>query len=148
MRGVMRIVRTVFAYLLSVAVTYILASSFYTQQVIANMAAVGAEYSAQQQVDTYAANFTGLWQLGAMIAIAFIAAFAVAFVVKRIAKPLSPFAYPVAGAAAILVMLSAIEQVLGGGAGVIGGARDAVGLSLQALAGLIGGAVFAFSRPR
>lgn len=144
----MRILRTFIAFTLSVVVTYILASSFYTQQVIAKMAAVGAEYSAQQQLDTYTANYAGLWQLGAMTAIAFLIAFPVAFAVKRVIKPLAAVAYPAAGAAAILVMLAAIEQVLGGGAGVIGGARDAVGLSMQALAGFIGGAVFAFSRPR
>jgi hypothetical protein len=144
----MAVIRTILAYLLSVIVTYILASSFYTQQVIAKMSAVGAEYSAQQQIDTYMANFAGLWQLGAMIAVAFLTAFAAAFAVKRVVKPLAPVAYPIAGAAAILVMLSAIEQVLGGGAGVIGGARDAVGLSLQAFAGLLGGAVFALTRPR
>ncbi|GJL91462.1 hypothetical protein [Hyphococcus sp.] len=144
----MATIRTLLAYFLSVVVTYVLASSFYTQQVIAKMAAVGAEYSAQQQIDTYAANFMGLWQLCTMTAIALLIAFAIAFVVKRIIKPLAPVAYPIAGAAAILVMLSAIEQVLGGGAGVIGGARDATGLALQALAGFIGGVVFAFSRPR
>lgn len=144
----MSIVRIILAFILSVAVTYALAAGFYTQQVIAKMAAVGAEYSAQQQVDTYLSNFTGLWQLGAMIAIALLIAFAFAYVIKRLAKPLAPIAYPVAGAAAMLALLAAIEQVLGGGAGVIGGARDAMGLALQAFAGLIGGAVFSFTRPR
>ena len=82
------------------------------------------------------------------IAAAFALAFPIAFVVKRFLKPLAPVAYPVAGAAAILFMLWAIEQMLGGGAGVIGGARDAVGLALQGLAGFLGGAAFAFKRPR
>ncbi len=142
------VIKTAIAYLLAVIVTYVLSVAFYTQQVIAKMQAVGAVYSGQQQINTFADNLTGLWQLAAMIAIALLIAFIVAFFVKRILKPLAPAAYPVAGGAAILLMLYLIEQQLGGGAGVIGGARDATGLALQSLAGFLGGAVFAFMRPR
>jgi len=85
---------------------------------------------------------------GAIIAIALLFGFVVAFGVKRILKPLAPIAYPTAGAAALLVMLILVEQQLGGGAGVIGGARDAFGLALQCLAGFIGGGLFAVLRPR
>ncbi|WP_428407091.1 hypothetical protein [Hyphococcus sp.] len=141
-------VKTLVAYVLSVAATYVLSVGFYTQQVIAKMAAVGAEYTAQQQIDTFLKNLTGLWILGAMTAIALLIGFVAAFLVKHFLKPLAPIAYPAAGAAAMLVMLVLIEQQLGGGAGIVGGARDATGLALQALAGLIGGAVFAFMRPR
>ncbi len=143
----MKIIRALIAFLLAVAVTYVLATSFYTQQVIAKMTAIGADYSSSQQLDTYLSNFVGLWQLGAMIAVAFAIAFLIAFVAKHVLKPLAPVAYPVAGAAAMLSLLVAIEQVLGGGAGVMGGASDGLGLALQALAGFAGGAVFAFSRP-
>ncbi len=140
--------KTLVAYMLSVAATYVLSTAFYTQQVIAKMAAVGAEYSTQQQIDTFFDNFTGLWILGAMIAIALLIGFTVAFFVKRVLKPLAFVAYPAAGAVAMLTMLVLIEQQLGGGAGIVGGARDATGLALQALAGLIGGGVFAGLRPR
>lgn len=142
------VIKTAIAYLLSIIVTYVLSVAFYTQQVIAKMQAVGAVYSSQQQINTFADNLTGLWQLAAMIAIALLVAFVVAYFVKRILKPLAPAAYPLAGGAAILLMLYLIEQQLGGGAGVIGGARDATGLALQSLAGFLGGAVFAFMRPR
>ena len=141
-------IKTAIAYLLSVIAAYLLSVAFYTQQVIAKMQAVGAVYSGQQQINTFVDNLTGLWQLAAMIAVALLIAFVVAFFVKRILKPLAPVAYPVAGGAAILLMLYLIEQQLGGGAGVIGGARDATGLALQTLAGFLGGAVFAFMRPR
>ena len=144
----MKIAKTIFAYVLSVAVTYVLATAFYTQQVIAKQAAIGAVYSTSQQIDTFVQNFTGLWIFGAMIAIALLVGFVVAYFVKRILKPLAPVAYPVAGAAAMLGMLVLIEQQLGGRAGIIGGARYAVGLALQSLAGFAGGAVFAFKRPR
>jgi hypothetical protein len=142
----MTITRTTIAYLLAVAVTYVLATSFYTQQVIAKMAAIGAEYTSAQQIETYAQNFTGLWQFGAAIAIALLAAFVIASYFKRILKPLAPVAYPAAAAAAMPAMLILIEGAVG--SGLMGGARDAAGLSLQALAGFIGGGVFAFARPR
>jgi len=141
-------IKTAIAYLLSVIAAYLLSVAFYTQQVIAKMQAVGAVYSGQQQINTFVDNLTGLWQLAAMIAVALMIAFVVAFFVKRVLKPLAPIAYPAAGGAAILLMLYLIEQQLGGGAGVIGGARDATGLALQTLAGFLGGAVFAFMRPR
>lgn len=143
-----KITKTALAYVISIIATYVLSVVFYTQQVIVKMQAVGAVYSSQQQINTYMENLSGLWILGAMIAIALLLGFVVAFFVKRVAKPLAPIAYPVAGAAAILVMLTLIEQQLGGGAGVIGGARDATGLALQALAGLLGGVVFASIRPQ
>ena len=143
------IMKTGFAYVLCVIVTYVLSVAFYTQQVIAKMAAIGAVYSQQQQINTFVENFTGLFILAATIAVAFIIAFPVAYLVKRyLLKPLAPIAYPVAGGAAMLAMLWLIEQQLGGGAGIIGGARDATGLALQALAGALGGVVFMFKRPR
>jgi hypothetical protein len=144
----MNIVRTIVAYGLAVAAAYAASVLFYTQQVIAKMAAVGAIYTTGQKIDTFVQNFTGLWQMAAIIAVAFLIALPVAFVLKRVLKPLAPIAYPAAGAAAMVAMIMAIESILGGGAGVMAGARGPVGLTLQALAGFLGGAAFAFARPR
>lgn len=141
-------VRTIIAYLLSLAVTYVVATAFYTQQVIAKQAEIGAVYSTAQQISTFTQNLTGLWIYAIIIAAALLLGFATAFFVKRLLRPLAPIAYPTAGAAAMLAMILLIEQQLGGGAGIIGGARDALGLTLQCIAGFIGGAVFAVARPR
>lgn len=146
MRLVGTLGRTVIAFAAAVVATYLLAAVFYTQQVIAKQSAF-AVYTTAQQIDTFVQNLAGLWLYGAMIAVALALAFAIAAVLKRILKPLAPVAYPMAGAAAMAVMITLIEQMLGGGAGVIGGARDAVGLSLQCLAGFFGGLVFAVLRP-
>ncbi|MEO1253211.1 MAG: hypothetical protein AAFW81_12800 [Pseudomonadota bacterium] len=140
--------RTMIAFLTAVIAAYLFASVFYTYQVIGAQAAIGATYTPAQQAETYAANLIGLWQYGAMIAVAFVIAFLVAAGARRVLKPLAPVAYPVAGAASILVLLYAVEAQLGGGAGVIGGARTATGLALQCLAGAIGGFVFALMRPQ
>jgi len=150
----MKIANTIFAYVLAVAVTYVFSILFYTQQVIAKAYSVGAIYSQQQKIDAFVENFMGLAfrdqpSLGMMLGVALAVGIAVAFVVKRIIKPLAPVAYPIAGAAAIVLLLTIVENsIAGGGAGVFGGARDATGLALQGLAGFLGGAAFAFKRPR
>ncbi|WP_425410338.1 hypothetical protein [Hyphococcus sp.] len=144
----MNIVKLFIAYLTSVIAGYALAVLFYTQQVIAKQAEIGAVYTLPQKADTFFQNLSGLWVYACVIAATFLIAFGVAFIVKRALKPLAPFAYPAAGAAGMFVMLILVEQQLGGGAGIIGGARDAFGVTLQCFAGLIGGLVFAMLRPR
>lgn len=144
----MAIIRMFVAFAASVIATYALAAIFYTQQVIAKQAAIGAVYTPAQQIDTYVQNLIGLSIYGLIITITCAIAFLVAFGAKRVLKPLAPVAYPVAGATGMFVMLILVEQMLGGGAGIIGGARDALGVALQCLAGFLGGVVFAVLRPR
>lgn len=141
----MKLGRTAVAFILTVLTAYVLAVAFYTQQVIASQSFI--QYSRAQQVETFLYNLSGLWLYGVIIAIALLIGFVVAAIVKRILKPLAPVAYPVAGALAIPLTVVLIEQVLGGGAGIMSGARGTVGLALQGLAGLAGGVVFAFLRP-
>lgn len=144
----MKIGKMIGAFLIAATVAYALASVFYTERNLAEQAAVGIQYTSAQQIETYISNVAGLWLYGAMIAIALMIGFTVAFGVKRIVRPLAPAAYPVAGAAAIFVLLWLVEMQLGGGAGVIGGARTSLGVALQCLAGFAGGVVFAMFRPR
>ncbi len=141
----MRYAKIIGAYVAAAVVTVVLASAFFTQRVIAEQTAIGIEYTAAQQSETYLMNLAGLApSYGLMLAIALLIGFAVAFGVKQILRPLAPVAYPVAGAAAVVTAIFLIETVMAkGGAGAIGGARDALGLSLQGLAGAVGGAVFA-----
>ncbi|MEM8772043.1 MAG: hypothetical protein AAGD92_10380 [Pseudomonadota bacterium] len=139
----MRIVRVAGAFAASVIIAYFFAAVFYTQRVLAKQAEIGALYTPAQQAETYITNLIGLWLYGAMIAIALLIAFLVAAGVKRVLKPLALVAYPIAGAAAIYVLLTLVEAQLGGGAGIIGGARTALGVGLQCLAGFLGGTAFA-----
>lgn len=142
----MKLGRTAVAFILSISAAYVLAVAFYTQQVIASQTFI--QYTRAQQIETFFYNLSGLWMYGAIIAIALFAGFAVAALVKRVLKPLARIAYPVAGAAAIPLCVVLIEQVLGGGAGIMSGARGTVGLALQGVAGLAGGFVFAIFRPQ
>ena len=141
----MRYVKIIGAYIAAAVVTVVLASAFFTQRVIAEQTAIGIEYTPAQQSETYLMNLAGLApSYGLMLAIALLIGFVVAFGVKQLAKPLAPVAYPVAGAAAVLTAIYLIETLMAkGGAGAIGGARDALGLALQGLAGAVGGVVFA-----
>ena len=138
----MGVIRVVVALLVAVIVTYLFASIFYTQQIIASQSSF-VSYTIGQQLETYLSNFLGLWIYGALIAVGLSVAFLVAFFVKKILKPLAPFAYPIAGAAGMFVLVTLVETQLGGGAGLLGGARTAVGIALQCVAGAIGGLVFA-----
>lgn len=144
----MKIGKTFGAFLVALAIAYCLAAIFYTERNLAEQALVGIQYTPAQQLETYLSNFAGLWKYGAMIAIALLVGFFIAFGVKRILRPLAPIAYPAAGAAAIYVLLLLVETQLGGGAGIIGGARTPLGVALQCLAGFAGGAGFAVLRPR
>ncbi len=141
-------VRIIIAYVLGVAVAFVIAVAFFTQQVIGKQAAYGITYTPAQQFETFIDNLTGLAPgYGMVLSIALFAGFIVAAIVKRIIKPLAPIAYPVAGAAAVGTALYLIEtSIAGGGAGVVGGARDATGFALQCLAGGLGGVVFALAR--
>ncbi len=143
----MSVVKTVVAFLGAVAVAYGLACIFYTTRVLAGQATFGAAYTPAQQLETHLANLAGLWIYGAMIAIALLIGFAVAFAVKKLLPLLAPVAYPVAGAAAIFTLLTLVETQLGGGAGIIGGARTPLGVALQCAAGFAGGVTFALLRP-
>ncbi len=117
-------------------------------RILSGQSGFGATYTPAQQAETYIANLTGLWLYAVMIAIALLFAFSIAWVVKKALPPLAPIAYPVAGAAAIFTLLMLVEAQLGGGAGIIGGARTPIGVALQCAAGFTGGITFALIRPR
>ena len=135
----------------SVAVTHILASAFYTQQVLAKRAAIGLEFTTEQKLSNYLDNLVG-FAVGAMpsygmiLAIALLVGFVIAAVVKRALKPLAAIAYPLAGAVAVFTVLWTVETFVAHGAGAFEGASGAVGLALQSFAGFAGGVVFALTR--
>lgn len=154
----MKLVQTIVAFLLAVAASYVVAIMFFTQQVIASRAAIGAIYTPEQQFATFVDNFFGLAPtlgvgmepaFGDVWAIALLLGFLVAAGLKRILTPLAPVAYPIGGAAAVYAAIFLIENTAGsGGVGALEGARGALGMGLQSFAGFIGGVVFAMMRGR
>jgi len=143
-------VRTIIAWIAASATTIVLASVAYTWDVLEKQKAIGVAYSAAEEKETYLLNLVGLAPAyGGVLAASLALGFLVAFGAKRLIRPLAPVAYPIAGAAGVVAAIALIETLMAPGrAGAIGGARDALGLALQAAAGAAGGFVFAALRPK
>jgi len=149
----MRVFRQVGAFVGSAAVTFALATGFYTHQVLEKRAAIGLEFTPAQKFSNYLDNLVGFAigtvpSYGMILVVALLVGFLIAAVVKRILVPLAPIAYPTAGAAAIFVMLWAVETFVAKGSGAFEGASGPLGIALQCFAGFVGGVVFALTRAR
>lgn len=138
----MAIGRIVFGYAAAAIVGVVLASAFHTQMVILALGEAGAVISLSQRLSMTLDDLVGLLpQFGAVIAIALAIGFLVAAGLKRVLTPLAPIAYPLAGAAAIGVALTAMAMAFDG-ISPLAGARTPLGFGLQCLAGAISGLVF------
>lgn len=131
------------AVAIAAVVTMVIGSVISTQRVIGGLGEAGASvgFSERLSMTGYDAVHFGTFY-GVFIFIALLIAFAAGALVYRFAKTGRSVVYITAGATAMLVMLLAMEGVFFG-VPIVGGARDALGLIFQVLAGAIGGAVFA-----
>ena len=138
----MAAVRIVFGYAAAAIAGVVLASAFHTQMVIAALGEAGASVAFDRRLAMTGNDLVGLLpQFGAVIAIALAIGFLVAAGLRRVLKPLAGVAYPLAGAAAIAVALTAMSMAFDG-ITPIAGARTALGFALQCLAGAVSGLVF------
>lgn len=138
----MTVVRILLGFLAAVAAAFVLASAFHTHMVIDALGAAGAVVSLDRRLSMTVNDLAGLApQFGAVVAIALAVGFLVAAGLRRVLKPLAPLAYPLAGAAAIGVALTAMSAAFDG-ITPIAGARTMLGFALQCLAGAVGGLVF------
>ena len=129
--------------LLVSAIVALIASFFSTQRVIGSLSEIGAETQFGDRVSMIlydAIHFGSLYW--AFISLAFLFAFASAWALHKGIKFGRPIIFTVAGIAAMLVMLLAMERVFFG-VPIVAGARDTLGILLQMVAGDIGGFVFA-----
>ncbi len=137
------LIKNVPAWILAVVVTAILGVIFQTQNVIARLGGIGADISFGERLVMTGYDVSHLGTLYAIfIALAFVIAFLAGGLVYRFAKFGRPVIYAVAGAAAIFVMLFAMKANFFD-IHIIAGARDMAGISMQILAGGLGGFVFA-----
>ncbi len=138
----MTAIRIVVGYLLAVVATTAFAAAFHTHMVVAGLKKSGAAIPVNAQLGMTASDLAGLApQYGMVIGIALLVGFLIAALLRRVLKPLALIAYPLAGAAAIAVALTAMGMAFDG-ITPIAGARSALGLALQCLAGAIGGLIF------
>lgn len=145
------LLRHVLAFIIALGVIYILAAVAYTQSILAGLQAVGAEFPLDVRISATLRDLVGLTQPASgrqsypfFLMVSSIVAFPIAFVVKELVKPLTPVVYPLAGitvVVAALYLMNAQETSLWP---AMPGASDAMGYTLQCLAGAVGGVVFYF----
>lgn len=138
----MAVFRILIGFVAAVATAAIVGSAFGTQIGILALAKAGGAVPLSLRLSM---TWSDIQNFGpayaAVIAIGFAAAFSVAAYLKRILVPLAPLAYPLAGAAAIAAAL-VLMTLWFKGETVVAATRDALGFTLQCLAGALGGAVF------
>ena len=147
------VARTVGAFLAAVLSTFVIAAVLHTHFVLGALVGIGVEVPFGVRVSTTLHDIYGLFVgLGLMsypsiIAVGFVIALPVFAVVRRFVNIPPVFAYSLAGACAMAVMLGLMYILFEGSP--IAGARGSAGFVAQCFAGALGGAVFAsIARPR
>ena len=143
----MGFVRVLGGYLPAVIVLATLATVLQSAFVLAMLGDVGAQISLTDSFRMIAEDLAGLAPLyGVFIALALAIAFVGAGLVHRVTRLPRRLVFATAGAAAMAVMLFAMEQVFFG-IQPIAGARTLDGFAAQAAAGFIAGFGFAALTP-
>lgn len=144
--GAARMIRTVLAFLLAVAAAFLAASIAHTQFVIAGLQGIGADISLTVRAQMTITDIVGFASTPPpnyllVIAFGFLVAFPIAMIVRAALAASRWIAYPIAGAAAVGLILWAMHAVYE--TTPIAGARTGFGFAMQMLAGALGGLVFA-----
>ena len=136
------IIKRIGGWFAAVATTVVLGIIFQTQMGLTRLEGVGADVGFADRVSMtgydifYLGQFYFLF-VGIALAIAFLAG----GLIFRFAQFGRPLIYAVAGSAALLIMLFLMKQRFFD-VHIINGAKDAVGMGLQMIAGALGGVVF------
>ena len=140
-------IRSALGFVLAICSAYVVASVFHTQAVLWKLQGAGADIPMNDRIAMTLHDIGGMVPLFPIIlGGAFVVAFAVAYIVRRITKAPRWLAYGSAGGAAMAVMLVAMSEAFGGTT-PIAGARGPVGFGFQVVAGIIGGLVFTAIAP-
>lgn len=138
----MKWIRQVVRAAAAVAVAAALGTLASTHFVLQELAGLGAQIGFGERALAHWHDMQGMAPLFAgIVGAGFLVAFPVASVMLRWLPSWRAAAYPLAGAAAMVVALLLMQWVLG--VMPIAGARGALGLLAQAVAGALGGFVFA-----
>lgn len=139
MRG---FIKRVIAWVLAIITTVVLGVALQTQNVLARLGGIGADISAAERLSMTAYDILHLGSLYAIfVTPAILIAILICDLISKHIKFARPLIYAVGGAAAILVMLFAMKMRFFD-VHLLNGAKDALGIGLQMLAGAIGGLVF------
>jgi len=137
------IIKRIGSWLAAVLTTVIVGVFLQTQNVLARLGNIGADIGFAERISMTLYDLRYLGSLYVIfVSMALAAAFLVGGLVFRFTKFGRPLIYTVAGATALLVMLFGMKQAFFD-IHMIAGARDALGIAMQMLAGAVGGFVFA-----
>lgn len=134
-------IRLAIAFIAAVFITAVFSSIFSTQFVIAGLQNLGVEIPLGVRVKMTLGDLSILQTLLMIIAACFLVGFLVAWLCSSKLNGNRTLWYAVAGACAYLLTFFVLEAVLQ--LMPVAGARTGFGLFTQAIAGLIGGYVFA-----
>lgn len=133
--------RRILAWLVGALVTTALVSLGHSLFVQAELAALGTDLPFHIRAGAIIRDFIGLLPtLGSILLGALLIAFLIAGWLKRRAGLIAPFAYPLAGWAAVALALLAMKLAFG--FSPLAGARTGLGFLVMSLGGLVGGTVF------
>lgn len=139
--------RRILALLAAALFSTALASLAHTLSVQAGLTALGVEIPFLARIMQILRDFMGLLlPLGGIILLALAIAFPLAAFLKPRAGLIGPFAYPLAGWAAVALALFAMK--LSFGFSPLAGARTAAGFLAMSLSGAAGGLLFAWMARR
>ena len=140
------LIKLFISFALSVLLTYTLASLAHSQQVLSGLLQLGVVIPMADRIAMSAGDWVGLYLYLAVIAIGLLIAFCVMALLRRVLPVPGVPHYAVGGALAMFVILFSMREL--GSLTPIAGARGALGMSLQCLAGAIGGALFGYHLAR
>lgn len=140
------LIRLSISFALSVLLTYTLASVAHTQQVLSGLLQLGVLIPLPDRIAMIAGDWLGLYLYLAVIAVGLLIAFCAMALLRRVLPVPTTLIHAVGGALAMLVILWSMREL--GSLTPIAGARGVLGLSLQCLAGAIGGCVFGYRLSR
>ena len=140
----MKWLKGVMAFGLAVVITAVAGAVVHSQFIVANMAEMGHPVALGDRIAWTGHDIVGMFSTYApIIALAFVLAFPIAAHVSRRLNRLRTFGYTLAGAAAIVCALLVMKQMLD--ISGVAGARTALGIAAQGLAGALGGWLFALT---
>ena len=138
----MQVIRQIVGFVVAVAVAAVGSSFFSSHFVLRGLESLGVDVELADRFAMYAHDVVGMSLMaGAVAGTGLLIALSVAALIVRFLPRLRTLGYVLAGVAAMVVALMAMQSVLG--MMPMAGARTWGGLAAQGVAGALGGYVFA-----
>jgi hypothetical protein len=132
-------------FLIAVIFTFVLASLFHSQFVMAELTSVGVNIGFSDRISMSLDDLIGLYPIyGLVIALSLLIAFSITTLLLKLFKIPPSILYFMGGGLGIATALLAMHPILD--TTLIAGARSTFGFICQSLAGAIGGWVFSHLR--